>query len=113
MRSVVSRSDETHPFPSRQYISVGITTKEYSESIPLTDAFVDGELTRESFVPPWAVVSLRDSQVERAVARISEPITDRATQQMAAFAGHRSSDKLYLSTITVECVKTGRRELPE
>ena len=86
-------SDETHPFPGRQYIAVGITTKEYSESIPLADAFVDGELTRESFVSPWAVVSLRDSQIERAVAKISEPITHKAKQQMAAFAGNRSSDE--------------------
>jgi len=86
-------SDETHPFPGRQYIAVGITTKEYSESIPLADAFVDGELTRESFVSPWAVVSLRDSQIERAVAKVSEPITDKATHQMAEFAGHGSRER--------------------
>jgi len=86
-------SDETHPFPGRQYIAVGITTKEYSESILLADAFVDGELTRESFVSPWAVVSLRDSQIERTVAKVSGPITDKATQQMAAFAGYGSTDR--------------------
>ena len=86
-------SDETHPFPGRQYIAVGITTTEYDYSLALADAFVDGELTRESFVSPWAVVSLRGSQIERAVAKLSDSLTDKATQRMAAFVGYGSSDR--------------------
>ena len=35
-------SDETHPFAGKQYIALGITTKEYAESLPLADAFETG-----------------------------------------------------------------------
>ncbi|MFW5965633.1 MAG: hypothetical protein ACOCP3_02665 [Halodesulfurarchaeum sp.] len=62
-------SDQTHPFVGEQYIAVGISTKAYEKSVPLADAFVQGALNLESFVAPWAVVSLREAYMERAVAR--------------------------------------------
>ncbi|WP_235007126.1 hypothetical protein [Haloarcula mannanilytica] len=37
-------SDETHPFAGEQYIALGISTKEYDESISLADSFVEGRL---------------------------------------------------------------------
>ena len=92
-RPYVIVSDGTHPFPGRQYIALGISTKEYRESIPLAGAFVEGELTRESFVSPWAVVSLRASHIDRAVAQVSTELIDKATRQMAAYAGYRPTDQ--------------------
>ena len=92
-RPYVIVSDDTHPFPGRQYIALGISTKQYSESIPLADSFVEGELTRESFVSPWAVVSLRASHIDRAVAQVSTDLTGKATRRMVAYAGYRPTDQ--------------------
>lgn len=83
-------SDGTHPFAGEQYIAVGISTKKYDESIPIADEIEEGGLDRESFVAPWAVVSLRETNVERAVARVGAAITDRAVRKMASFAGYRT-----------------------
>ena len=88
-RPYVIVSDDSHPFAGRQYIALGISTQEYSESIPLADEFVEGELNRESFVSPWAVVSLRTTHIDRAVAQVSTEFADEATKQMAAYAGYR------------------------
>ena len=80
-------SDETHPFVGEQYIAIGISTKRYDESIPIADEIVEGALDRESFVAPWAVVSLRETNVERAVARVSKSVTETAVRRMAGFTG--------------------------
>ena len=64
---IVSGND--HPFAGEQYIALGITTKEYSASLSLADAFETGTLTRPSSVSPWAVVSLLATDIDRAVAR--------------------------------------------
>ena len=82
-------SDESHPFPGEQYIAVGISTREYDESVPLADTFVEGSLDRESFVAPWAVVSLREANLERAVARVTDSVTETTVRRMAGFAGYR------------------------
>ena len=82
-------SDESHPFAGEQYIALGISTKEYAESIPLADSFVEGRLDRESFIAPWAVVSLRSSNIEQSVARVTESVTETAVRRMAAVAGYR------------------------
>ena len=74
-------SDDTHPFPGDQYITLGITTKEYAESVPLAGAFETGTLNRDSFVSPWAVVSLQDSDVDRAVARVTTELIETVTDQ--------------------------------
>ena len=74
-------NDDTHPFAGNQYIALGITTKEYAESVPLTGAFETGTLNRDSFVSPWAVVSLQDSDVDRAVARVTTELIETVTDQ--------------------------------
>lgn len=85
-------SDETHPFAGSQYIAVGITTKEYDASVALAGTFVRGELERDSFASPWAVVSLLDSNIDRVVARISESVAETVARRMAGFAGYRAAD---------------------
>jgi hypothetical protein len=63
-------SDGTHPFAGEQYIVAGISTKKYDDSVPLAASFIAGELARESFVSPWAVVSILESDIGRAVAKV-------------------------------------------
>jgi len=82
-------SDESHPFAGEQYIALRISTKTYDPSIPLAGTYVEGRLDRESVVAPWAVVSLRDENIERAVARVAESITARAATRMAGFVVDR------------------------
>lgn len=78
-------SDDSHPFAGNQYIALGITTKEYAESLPIADSFETGTLNRESFVSPWAVVSLRDVDVDRAVARVTDDLTATAVAKMTQY----------------------------
>jgi len=91
-RPYVIVNDDSHPFAGTQYIALGISTKEYDKSIPLAGAFIGGELHRESFVSPWAVVSLRAEHIERAVARLSLKLTNDAVQQMVAYASSESAN---------------------
>jgi len=81
-------SDEAHPFAGEQYIAAGITTKEYPPSISLERRFVEGGLSEQSFVSPWAVVSLRKADIERAVAIVDQTVTRTAAEQMARFVGY-------------------------
>jgi hypothetical protein len=79
-------SDGTHPFAGEQYIAAGITTKEYPPSISLEGRFVDGGLSEDSFVSPWAVVSLREADIERAVAIVDQTMARTAAEQMTSSA---------------------------
>ena len=83
-------SDESHPFAGEQYIAAGITTKECPPSISLEGMFVEGGLTEQSFVSPWAVVSLRESDIERAVAIVDELLTRDVAKRLAQFVGYRT-----------------------
>ena len=85
-------SDEAHPFAGEQYIAAGITTKEYPPSIPLEGRLVDGGLSERSFVSPWAVVSLREADIERTVAIVNQTVTRTVAEQLARFAGYDSSN---------------------
>ncbi|WP_458210501.1 hypothetical protein [Haladaptatus sp. NG-SE-30] len=78
-------SGQNHPFAGTQYIALGISTKEYDESLPLADAFEVGTLSRESFVSPWAVVSLMDIDIDRAVARLTDDFVSTAAEQMTQY----------------------------
>lgn len=78
-------SDGSHPFAGNQYIALGITTKEYAESLSLAGAFKTGTLNRESFVSPWAVVSLQDIDVDRAVARVTSELATAAVDELMQY----------------------------
>ena len=81
-------SDDTHPFAGEQYIAAGISTKSYDGSIPIADTFVDGGLGRESFVAPWAVVSLRNSTIERAIGLVDSSVTETTASRIADLTGY-------------------------
>jgi len=80
-------SDETHPFAGKQYIAAGISTVSYPESLSLKGEFTEGKLTRESFLAPWAIVSIRSEHIDRAVARVTDNITDRTAKRAIEFVG--------------------------
>jgi len=78
-------SDDDHPFDGEQYIALGITTKEYDESLPIDGSFERGELSRPSYVSPWAVVSLAAADVDRAVVRLTESFTDQCSARLVEY----------------------------
>lgn len=78
-------SGDGHPFAGQQYIALGITTKEYADSLSLRDAFDAGTLNRESFVSPWAVISLMNIDIDRAVARLTEDFMSTAAESMTQY----------------------------
>lgn len=78
-------SDDRHPFADRQCIALGVTTKSYEGNIPLSGAFEVGRLDRESYVSPWAVVSLTDTEIDRAVARVSQELVAEAASRLASY----------------------------
>lgn len=78
-------SDDDHPFAGEQYIALGISTKEYDESLRIGRPFERGDLSRTSFVSPWAVVSLSANDVVRAVARLTESFTDRCSERLVDY----------------------------
>jgi mRNA interferase MazF len=78
-------SGQDHPFAGHQYIALGITMKEYPEGLSLVNAFETGTLNRESFVSPWAVISLMDIDIDRAVARLATEFVDTAVETMTQY----------------------------
>lgn len=78
-------SGDDHPFAGEQYIALGISTKEYAASLPLEDAYDTGSLTQPSFVSPWAVVSLRATDIDRAVARVTTGFVDSAASELTTY----------------------------
>jgi mRNA interferase MazF len=78
-------SGQDHPFAGQQYIALGITTKEYSEGLSLANTFETGTLNRESFVSPWAVVSLMDIDIDRAVARLTTEFVNSTVETMTEY----------------------------
>jgi mRNA-degrading endonuclease toxin of MazEF toxin-antitoxin module len=85
-------SDDRHPFAGEQYIAAGISTRAYDASIPLAGRFREGGLTRDSFVSPWAVVSLRAEDIERAVAQVSASVLQTTARRVAHFVGASPAD---------------------
>lgn len=71
-------SDDRHPFAGRQYLAIGITTSDYDETLPIAGRLTDGGLTREaeSQAAPWAVVSLKNSNIPKRIAQAEPSFTD-------------------------------------
>ena len=70
-------SNDTHQFDSEQYIAVAISTKEYSDSIALSDELWEvGGVPRQSFVSPWAVHSPRHEDFVAWQGRVTVSFVD-------------------------------------
>ncbi|WP_245625920.1 hypothetical protein [Haloparvum sedimenti] len=78
-------SDHAHPFSEEQRIALGISTNDYPESLPVAGSFEVGTLNRESFIAPWAVVSLRTEDIDRTVARVTDELVENAVEAMIAY----------------------------
>lgn len=84
-RPYVIVSKQNHPFAGDQYVGLGISTKKYHDSIPLQNSYETGSLERDSFISPWEVVSLRDLDVVRAVARVTSKCVETAVDRLISY----------------------------
>jgi mRNA interferase MazF len=82
-------SDDRHPFAGEQYLAIGITTSNYEEAISIAGRLTKGELTREadSQAAPWAVVSLKTTNITKQVAQIGPSLVDAIAHAAIGYLG--------------------------
>jgi mRNA-degrading endonuclease toxin of MazEF toxin-antitoxin module len=81
-------SDDRHPFHGQEYIAAVVTTTDREKAIPLeTDAFEEGSLPRQSYVSPWNPVTLKEYQIDKRVATLSETIVDDVVAELHTYIG--------------------------
>ena len=86
-RPWVVLSDDTHPFYQEEFMCAAMTRTQRSDSIPLPDsAFVSGSgLPQSSYASPWAVTTLKNSDVQHTYGRLDPDVTDRIARDSAEY----------------------------
>jgi len=65
-------STDNHPFHGEEYLVVGITTTPRPAAIELsTTAWELGGLPKDSYVSPWFVTTIKHSDIEQGIGRVS------------------------------------------
>jgi hypothetical protein len=70
-------NNEAHPFEDEQYLAIGVSTKEYEDSLALTEErWTTGGVPLASFVSPWAVHSPRSEDLVAWQCRVTDEFVD-------------------------------------
>ena len=87
IRPFVVASDATtgHPFPENECVGVVVTTTQRERAIPISAAFDEGGLPRESFASPWNPVTLKEEMVGDEFGRIITEMVDRIADEAARY----------------------------
>lgn len=76
-------SNSEHPFADEECVAAVVTTTDRADAIALDEGdFVRGTLPRESFVSPWAVVTLKHHAISKQVAVASDVIVEGAVEEL-------------------------------
>ena len=87
-RPYILLSDDRHPFHGQEYIAAVVTTTGRENAVPLkTDSFEEGSLPRQSYVSPWNPVTLKEYQIDKHVATLSEAIVDEVVTELNTYIG--------------------------
>ncbi|WP_420871417.1 hypothetical protein [Halomicrobium salinisoli] len=79
-------NNESHPFGGEQHVAVAVSTKEYDDSLPLSEAVWEaGGVPRESFVSPWAVHSPRNEDFVAWQGRVTDEFVDRVVNSLMTY----------------------------
>lgn len=79
-------SNDSHPFGGEQYIAVAISTKEYADSLALSEEIWEvGGVPRESFVSPWAVHSPRQEDFVAWQGTLTEEFVQRVVERVESY----------------------------
>lgn len=87
-RPYVIVSNDNPPFPGEEYIAAVVTTTERDRAVPLSDdSFIEGSLPRQSYVPPWNPITLKDHLIEKHVATIAGNDVDEVVSELTTYVG--------------------------
>lgn len=87
-RPYICLSDDTHPFSDEEALYATVTTTRRAIAIPLTAAdFATGGLSRESYVNPWTVASIRHADIQGEEGRLIEETTETIAKEAAGYLG--------------------------
>lgn len=83
-RPYIVLSNSNHPFAGEECVAAVVTTTDRANAIALDEGdFVRGTLPRESFVSPWAVVTLKHHAISKQVATVSDVIVEGTVEDLA------------------------------
>ena len=87
IRPFVLASDATteHPFPDNESIGIVVTTTQRERAIPISAAFDEGGLPRESFASPWNPVTLKEEMLRDEFGRITTEMVDEIADEAARY----------------------------
>lgn len=87
-RPYLCLSDETHPFHDEEALYATVTTTRRSAAIPLTeDDFATGGLTRESYVNPWTIATIRHADMHEEEGRLVTETVETIAGDAAGYLG--------------------------
>ena len=77
MRPYLIYSNSQVPFHGEEYLAAIITTTAREEAIELTDErFEAGRLPRQSYISPWAILTLKAWMITKQPARVTTDTVD-------------------------------------
>lgn len=87
IRPFVLVSDATtgHPFPDGECVGIVVTTTQREGAIPISAAFAEGGLPRESFASPWNPVTLKEGMVRDEFGRLTGETVDQIAREAAHY----------------------------
>lgn len=79
-------NNDSHPFSDEQFVAVAVSTREYDDSIALSDDIWEvGGVPRESFVSPWAVHSPRIEDLVAWQGRVTDEFVDEVVDALGTY----------------------------
>lgn len=85
-RPFVLISNQTHPFQGTEYIAATLTTTERDEAIALSDNDWEiGSSPRDSYVSPWGVMTLKDTEIDRRVGRLQSTVLKQIADELYGY----------------------------
>jgi len=79
-------NNDEHPFGTEEYIVATLTTTGREEALSIeSDDWIVGEPTRQSYVSPWTVSTLKHDDVTQPQGQVTEPFVRRAVDELGRY----------------------------
>jgi mRNA-degrading endonuclease toxin of MazEF toxin-antitoxin module len=78
-------SNSKHPFDNEEFLVAAITTTEREEAIELKNGFNSGGLPKESYISPWVITTLKESNLEQKMGEVKQEILDDTLNQLEQY----------------------------
>jgi len=81
-------STDAHPFHGTEYLAMLITTTERADAVRIRNEDWDyGSLSKPSYISPWTVVTVKDSDLFGYQGQLKPAIVDTAVEQVPPYVG--------------------------